>query len=192
MVRPPRIPPKITPGRLVQRGGFQPRTIVVIALAWALMWDRLSWGNLVNGFLVGVVVTLVFPLPSVEYYGRPRPIRVLVLVLRFIWSLSAASWHVAVMALRRTRPPKGSIIEVQLRTRSDLYLTIVAVMVALVPGSVVVEVRRAAGTLFVHDVDAVDERTLEERRQVVLDLEKRLVRAIGTPEEITAVEGEGG
>lgn len=191
MIRPPRIPPRMVAGRRIHRGGFQPRTIVVIALAWMLMWDRISWGNAVNGVLIGLLVTYVFPLPSVEYYGRPRPITLVRLAMHFIWSLVVASWRVAVLALRRTPPPRGSIIEVQLRTRSDLYLTIVAVMVALVPGSVAVEVRRAAGTLYVHDIEATDETTLEQRRQAVLDLEQRLVRAIGTPEEIALVEGDG-
>lgn len=190
MVRPPRIPPRAAPGRLVRRGGFQPRTIAVIAVAWMLMWDELSWGNAINGFLVGALVTFVFPLPSVEYYGRPRPIRVIVLVAQFMWSLAAASVRVAGLALRRAKPPRGSIIEVNLRTKSDLYLTIVAVMVALVPGSVVVEVRRAAGTLYVHDIDAVDEQSLEERRAAVLELERKLVLAVGTDEEIALVEEE--
>lgn len=189
-MRPPRIPPRDNRGILVRRGGFQPRTILVIALAWILMWDKLSWANAINGLLVGLVVTLVFPLPSIEYYGRPRPVRVVVLIVTFMWSLARASWHVALLALRPAPPPRGSIIEVHLRTRSDLYLTIVAVMVALVPGSVVIDVRRAAGTLYVHDVDAVDERTLAERRQDVLDLEKQLVLAVGTPEEIALVEGD--
>lgn len=153
------------------------------------MWDRLSWGNAINGFLIGVAVTFVFPLPSVEYYGRPRPFRVVRLVLQFMWSLAVASVHVAKMALRRSPPPRGSIIEVHLRTRSDLYLTLVAVMTVLVPGSVVVDVRRSAGILYVHDVDAVDAETLEERRAAVLDLERRLVLAIGTQEEIALVEG---
>jgi multicomponent Na+:H+ antiporter subunit E len=77
---------------------------------------------------------------------------------------------------------------VQLRTRSDLYLTLVAVQVALVPGSVVIEARRRAGVLFVHDVDAVDAVTLEEQRRAVLAIERRLVRAIGTAEENALIE----
>lgn len=189
-MRPPRIPPRITRGTLVRRGGFQPRTILVIATAWVLMWDRLSWGNALNGLLIGLIVTFVFPLPSVEYYGRPRPIRSLLLLVQFMWSLAVASVHVAAMALRPAPPPRGSIIEVHLRTRSDLYLTLVAVMVALVPGSVVIDARRSAGTLYVHDVDAIDEVTLEKAREHVLSLEKQLVLAIGSAEEIALVEGD--
>ncbi|WP_166741603.1 Na+/H+ antiporter subunit E [Cumulibacter soli] len=177
---------------LSRRPGFQPRTVIAVALVWILMWDKLSWGNVINGLLIGVLVTVVFPLPSIEYYGRPRPLRVFVLVVSFMWSIVVASLHVAAMALRPTPPPRGSIIEVKLRTRSDLYLTLVAVMTVLVPGSVVIEVRRSAGTLYVHDVDAVDETTLEQRRAAILDLERRLVLAIGTSEEIERVEGDAG
>ncbi|MFV0533322.1 MAG: Na+/H+ antiporter subunit E [Cumulibacter sp.] len=192
MVRPPRLPPRMSRVGLSRRPGFQPRTVIAVALVWILMWDKLSWGNTINGLLIGVVVTVVFPLPSIEYYGRPRPLRVIALVVSFMWSIVVASMHVAAMALRPAPPPRGSIIEVKLRTRSDLYLTLVAVMTVLVPGSVVIEVRRSAGTLYVHDVDAVDERTLEQRRSAILDLERRLVLAIGTPEEIERVEGDTG
>ena len=171
-----------------RRGGFQPRTVIAIAVVWTLLWDKLTWGNAVNGLLVGLLITFVFPLPSIEYAGRPRPLRVVALIARFVADLVRASVHVAVLALRRGTPPRGSILAVQLRTRSDLYLTLVAVMVVLVPGSVVVEVRRRAGILFVHDVDAVDAESLEEQRRAVLDIERRLVRAIGTKEEIALIE----
>ncbi|WP_153504611.1 Na+/H+ antiporter subunit E [Cumulibacter manganitolerans] len=174
--------------RTTRRGGFQPRTAIAIAVVWTLMWDRLSWGNLINGLLVGFLVTFVFPLPPIVYFGRPRPLRVAALLARFLGDLVRAAIHVAVFALRRSDPPRGSIVAVQLRTRSDLYLTLVAVQVALVPGSVVIEARRRAGVLFVHDVDAVDAVTLEQQRRAVLAIERRLVRAIGTAEEIALVE----
>ena len=40
-----------------RRRSFQPRAIATIALAWVLMWDRITWGNVVNGLLVGLLVT---------------------------------------------------------------------------------------------------------------------------------------
>lgn len=190
MARPARITSRLSTRRLTRRGGFQPRTILVIAIAWMLMWDKLTWGNAINGFLVGLVITVIFPLPSVEYHGRPRLFRTAFLIVQFMFELARAAVHVSILALRPAAPPKGSIIEVQLKTRSDLYLTIVAVMTVLVPGSVVVEVRRSAGILYVHDVDARDPKSLEERRQAVLTTERRLVRAVGSKEEIALVMGE--
>lgn len=174
--------------RLIRRGGWQPRAVGIIAIAWCLMWDKLSWGNLANGFLVGVAATLIFPLPSIEYHGRPRPLAMIALFLRFMGDLARAALHVSWMAIRPSPPPRGSIVEVQLRTRSDLYITLVGVLVALVPGSVVIEVRRAAGVLYVHDVDTPGSEGVEACRERILKIEERLVKAIGTREEIELIE----
>lgn len=174
--------------RLIRRGGWQPRAIGIIAVVWCLMWDKLSWGNLANGFLVGMAATLIFPLPSIEYEGRPRPLAMIALLLRFMWDLAKAAFHVSWLAVRPSPPPRGSIVEIKLRTRSDLYITLVAVLVALVPGSVVIEVRRAAGVLYVHDVDTPGSEGVEACRTRILEIEERVVKAIGTREEIALIE----
>ena len=57
--------------------------------------------------------------------------------------------------------PRSSIVRVQLRSRSDLYLTQTAELVSLVPGTIVLEVHRATSTLYLHCLlytsDAADE-----------------------------------
>ena len=65
-----------------------------------LLWDRLSWGNLVSGVLVGLFVTLAFPLTSIEFLAALRPHRVAWLIVLFLIDLFAASWRV----LRLARP----------------------------------------------------------------------------------------
>ena len=81
-----------------RRRTLQPRAVATVALAWMLLWDRLSWGNLVNGVLVGLLVTLAFPLPSIEFQGRLRPHRLLWLITVFLLDLVAASWQVLRLA----------------------------------------------------------------------------------------------
>ena len=63
-------------------------------------------------------------------------------------------------------------------------MTIVSALVSLVPGSIVVEARRRAGILYVHGFHVTTPQELEELRRDVLAVETRVVRAIGTPEEI--------
>ena len=170
-----------------RRRTLQPRAIATIALAWMLLWDRLSWGNLVNGVLVGLFVTLVFPLPSIEFHGRLRPHRVAWLIVLFLIDLFAASWHVLRLALGRRRP-RNAVIEVQLRSHSDFYLTLTAELVALVPGSVVVDARRSTSVLYLHLLDIEREGAIEHQRRHVLDVEERVVRAFGSAEEIARLE----
>ncbi|WP_404392105.1 Na+/H+ antiporter subunit E [Humibacillus xanthopallidus] len=170
-----------------RRRTLQPRAIATIALAWMLLWDRLSWGNLVNGLLVGLFVTLAFPLPSIEFHGRLRPHRVVWLIVLFLVDLVAASWQVLRLALGRRRP-RNAVIEVQLRSRSDFYLTLTAELVALVPGSVVVDARRSTSVLYLHLLDIEREGAIEHQRRHVLDVEERVVRAFGSDDEIARLE----
>ncbi|HET7800631.1 MAG TPA: Na+/H+ antiporter subunit E [Humibacillus xanthopallidus] len=170
-----------------RRRTLQPRAIATIALAWMLLWDRLSWGNLVNGVLIGLFVTLAFPLPSIEFQGRLRPHRVAWLIVLFLADLVAASWQVLRLALGRRRP-RNAVIGVQLRSRSDFYLTLTAELVALVPGSVVVDARRSTSVLYLHLLDIEREGAIEHQRRHVLAVEERVVRAFGSREEIAHLE----
>jgi multicomponent Na+:H+ antiporter subunit E len=170
-----------------RRRTLQPRAIATIALAWMLLWDRLSWGNLVNGVLVGLFVTLAFPLPSIQFQGRLRPHRVAWLIVLFLADLVAASWQVLRLALGRRRP-RNAVIEVQLRSRSDFYLTLTAELVALVPGSVVVDARRSTSVLYLHLLDIEREGAIEHQRRHVLAVEERVVWAFGSREEIAHLE----
>ena len=166
---------------------FQPRAIATIALAWVLMWDRVTWGNVVNGVLVGVLVTYAFPLPSIEYHGRLRPHRLAWLVVRFLGDLVAASWQVLRLALSPRRP-RNAVIGVQLRSRSDFYLTLTAELIALVPGSVVIDARRSSSVLYLHLLDVRSAAAIEAQRRHVLVVEERVVRALGSREEVAAIE----
>lgn len=166
---------------------FQPRAILVIALAWVMLWDRVSWGNVVNGLLVGLVVTYVFPLPSIEFSGRLHPIRFAWLLIRFFTDLVVASIQVTRIAFGSKRV-RNAVIEVPLHSRSDFYLTITAELNALVPGSVVIDARRSTSTLYLHLLDVGAPGAVEEGRAHVYRVEERVVRALGSAEEIADLE----
>ena len=76
----------------------------------------------------------------------------------------------------------------QLRSRSDFYLTITAELVALVPGSVVIDARRSTSVLYLHLLDVEREGRIEAQRAHVLAVERRVVRALGSRAEIAALE----
>ncbi|OFE14763.1 Na+/H+ antiporter subunit E [Humibacillus sp. DSM 29435] len=170
-----------------RRRQLQPRAVVAIATVWMLLWDQLSWGNLVNGLLVGLFVTLAFPLPSIQYAGSFRPLRYAMLIGRFLFDLALSSWQVLRLALG-ARTPQNAVIGVQLRSRSDFYLTITAELVTLVPGSVVIEARRSSSMLYLHLIDVGRPGAIEAQRRNVLEVEERVIRALGSRAEIAALE----
>lgn len=181
--------PRRIKGRLAsgRRGGWQPRAIIALAVVWVLLWDRITLGNAVNGLIIGAVITQFFPLPSIQYFGRIHPWRLVVLLARFFYDLVPAAFLITVATLSPNTQRGGSIVEVRLRTHSEFYMTIVATLVSLVPGSFVVEARRSANVLYVHWFDVTSEEAVSDIRANVLAVEKRVVRAIGSDEEIALV-----
>ncbi len=111
--------------------------------------------------LLALLIGLVFPLPPIELHGRVRPLGLARLVLRLLADVVTSSFAVVRLAFRFGTAPRSAIIRVQLRSRSDLYLTQTAELVSLVPGTIVVEARRSTSTLYLHVLDTVSDADLE-------------------------------
>jgi multicomponent Na+:H+ antiporter subunit E len=166
----------------------QLRMSVVTAVLWVLLWGDLSVANLVSGFVLGIVITWVFPLPPIETHGRFRlwPYTKLIAILLF--DLVRSSFVVAAQAFHFGHTMRNAVVRVDLRTRSDLYLTLTSELVSLVPGSLVTEARRQESVLYVHVMDVRSEADIESTRREVLEAEERVVRSFGTDEEVAALK----
>jgi len=179
-----------TPRYVPPRTRWRDQAVAVgwLVLVWNMLWGEFSWGNVVGGLAVALVVLLFFPLPPVTFEGRLRPVGLVRFAVRFIYDLVTASAQVAWTALRPGYQPRNAIIAVPLRVRSDLNLTLTAEAVSLVPGSLIVEVDRKAGVLYVHVLDIHSPEGLARARQDVLDLEARILRAVGSKAELRQLQ----
>ncbi|SCG68159.1 multisubunit sodium/proton antiporter, MrpE subunit [Micromonospora echinaurantiaca] len=159
-----------------------------LVLIWILLWGDFSVGNLLGGLLVGGAVLVFFPLPPVTFGGRLRPGALLVFAVSFAGELVRASLHVAWIAVRPGFRPRGAIIAVRLRVRTDLNLALTAEVISLVPGTLIIEVDRDSGTLYVHVLDVRGPQDLTAGRDRILAVEQQLVRAVGSPAELRLVQ----
>ncbi|WP_299053874.1 Na+/H+ antiporter subunit E [uncultured Nocardioides sp.] len=172
--------------RLGPRQLLQWPMVLWLTLVWAALWGSVAPLILVSGVLVGVLVSLVFPLPPLRAAPRVHLWGVLVLLGRFVVDLVVASAQVVWVTLR-PGTARSAVIEVDLVTDSDLVMTFTAQLVSLVPGSVIVEARRSTHTLFLHVLDVTDETQVDDARKRVLEQEQRVLRAFTSP----AGTGEG-
>jgi multicomponent Na+:H+ antiporter subunit E len=182
MTGPPTTTTRTVSGRIRWRD--QLVTVVWLVLVWNLLWGEFTWGNVLGGALVALLVLIFFPLPRVTFEGRIRPFGVLRFVVLFIGELLTASVQVAWIALRPGGVPHGAIIAVPLRVGSDLNLTLTAEALSLVPGTLIVEAIRDSGTLYVHVLDVRDPAEVERARRGVLAVEERIIRATGSAAEL--------
>lgn len=155
-----------------------------LVLVWVMLWGTWSVGTILAGVVVAVGIGVLLPLPRVSLDRHVRPLLLSRLLLVFLRDLVVASVHVAWLAVRPGPAPRNAVMAVQLRTESDLVLTIVTEMLTLVPGSVVIEVSQAEHTLYAHVLDVPDVAHVVEFRGRVLELEERVVRAIGSSADV--------
>jgi multicomponent Na+:H+ antiporter subunit E len=159
-----------------------------LVLVWMLLWGTWSWANLLSGLAVALVLLVLLPLPHVVGGTRVRPVPALVFLGHFVVDLLVSGVEVAWQALRPGGLRSVAIVQVQLRVDSDLLLTMVAEATSLVPGSLVLDLDREQRVMTLHLLPARDLEDVERKRSHVLVVERRLVRAFGSAEDLAALE----
>lgn len=161
-----------------------------LMLVWILLWGTWSIANIATGLVLAYAVTALLPLPAVELGGRIRPLGVLRFVGWFAGEIVVSSLQVSWRAISPQPIEHNAVVAVALRTRSDAVLTVTTETLTLLPGSLVIEINRDSWTLYAHVLDVADLDAVDRFRQVVLDLEARVVRAIGSDEQLEIVSGD--
>ena len=164
--------------------------LIGMMLVWGALWQDFAIGNLVFGLLISLLLVRVFRLPPIILSGRFNIWRAVVFVGAFLRDVTLASFEVMFLAVFRGPRTKSAVITVTLRTESDLLVTFVGHVLTLVPGSYVVEVDRRSSTLYLHVLNVNDQADVEKARATVLLIEERLIRMMGTTEELAALNAE--
>jgi multicomponent Na+:H+ antiporter subunit E len=147
------------------------------------LWNQFTVLAFVTGVAVALLVTRVFFLPPVELSGRFNLWYAVVFLAHFVVDLVRASVIVAWQAVRPRGVTSNAIVAVQLHTRSDFIMTLVAEAISLVPGSLVVEADRERSILYLHALAVEDLAGVEGVRDGVLVVEARLVRVLGSDDD---------
>lgn len=164
--------------------------ILWLVAVWGALWGDWSIGNLVFGLLLAVLVTRVLILPPVTMSGRFNVVYFAVFVVTFIWQVARASFHVLRLALTQGPRVHNAMVGVHLRQNEDLLMTAVGHTMALIPGSLVVEVDRACGILYFHVLDVATEEQAESFRASTLRTEATWIRILGSRESLAELKRE--
>lgn len=163
--------------------------MLTLTVVWLLLWGRITPWLILGGLLISWLILTVFPFPRAPWLATVRPLPLLVLIVRFGIDLVRASFEVAWLAIRPQAPPASAVIRVQLRTHSELLMTVTAELVSLVPGSLVIEIDPGTAAIYLHVLDGSTPETIERARKAVTDQETQVVRAIAPRAERDAIFG---
>lgn len=138
-----------------------------IVLVWLLLANSLSFGAL----LVGIVLALVIPPVTSRFWDVwprfRRPAVLLHLVPRVLLDILLANLSVAwIVISRRNRSLRPAFLEIPLRIREPYAVVTLASIITLTPGTVSVLLSEDRGTLYVHALDCPDpEAAIREIRE---------------------------
>lgn len=164
--------------------------IVWMVFVWGALWSDFSAANLLFGLLISLVVVRLFRLPPVRLSGRFDVLRAVAFVLWFIGQILRGSFEVLWVAARKGPRVKSAVVEVPLRTRDDLMLTAIGHVASLIPGSLVIDVDRRHGTLYLHVLNVETLREVDDFRASVVEIERRLIWVMGSKEELQMLRDE--
>lgn len=162
--------------------------VLWLVVLWMMLWGSVSWLNVITGLIIATAVMRVFYLPPVLLSGRLNLLWAIVFFFTFHYDVIRGSLQVSRLAIDPRRKPRSAVVAVQLHSKSDLIMLLVSINISLVPGSLVVEADRYRSVLYVHALAVENDDDLEAAKQTVLTAERRIVRVIGSREDLRLCE----
>ncbi len=151
------------------------RVALLVAL-WLLAWGKITLANVVSGVIVAAALLFEFP-PGGRASGslRLNPLAIVRLVA-YVHVQLLISNVVMARAILHPRPSADpGVLAHRLRLPSEEIITVMSSVIALSPGTMVVDVEDDSSTIYVHFFVL---RDVGAARAVLVRLEKLVVAAI--------------
>jgi multicomponent Na+:H+ antiporter subunit E len=159
-------------------------SVLWLTLVWVLLWGTFTPTSIVGGVVVAVVVTALFRLPLAPDRLPLRPLRLLGLLLFLVYDLVVSGAEVSWQVLRHGARARGAIMAVPLISSSDLVVTAMANALSLSPGTMALQIDHDHDVWYVYALGPRDRAGVEKARRRVLDMQRRVLAALGTPSEM--------
>lgn len=174
--------------------------VLALAVVWVLLWGSLTPTAIIGGLLIGLVVTMLFPLPLLPDRLPFRPLKSLRLLVYLAIDLTVSGVRVSMVTLVRGPRARAGILGLPLYTDSDRAVTTIVAGCALTPGSYVLQIDRRRRRWYVYVLGLHREGSVERVRGQLMNLQMRVIDALGSDEEVRRCrqavaagrDGEGG
>ncbi len=165
-------------------------SLLWLTFIWCALWRDFGLASVAMGLILAFFALHLFKLPTLYFSNRFNPWYALTFTAYFIYQIAVASVQVLWLALTFKKPLRNSVVDVQLRTESDLWLTAVAHTLSLIPGSLVVDVDRAHRILYFHVLDSEGDESAQAFRDEAHKIENMILKAVGTKEDLEIVKAD--
>jgi multicomponent Na+:H+ antiporter subunit E len=152
-------------------------TVAWLTAVWVMLWESLTWANVLGGVLVAGLVLAAVPAHRLETRVGFRPVAAARFLVHFVVQLVVASAKLTWEIFTPRNTINAAVVAVPLTCRVPGIVAVVASTVSLIPGTVTLDVDTDTMTLHMHVLHLT---SVEQARQSVWELE-RLVTAAFPP-----------
>jgi multicomponent Na+:H+ antiporter subunit E len=159
-------------------------TVAWLAFAWVLLWGTYTPLTIAGGVLVGLGVTALFPAGPPDRVLPLRPLPLLGLLGFLARDVVVSSLHVTRETILRGPASRGAILELPLLSTSDRVVALLCNAYTLSPGTLVLQVDHVRSRWYIYVLGPRGEAGVERARRQALEVQRRVLAAVGSPEEI--------
>lgn len=145
---------------LLARALPQPTITLAIIGLWMVLAPSPSLGNLLLAVILGVSIPWITQSFWPDRPHLARPLTGIALFVRVVGDIILANWEVARLVVGPLDRLKPAFIDVPVEIDNPFVATLLASIVSLTPGTVSVDIDRAASILNVHALNVADEAEL--------------------------------
>jgi multicomponent Na+:H+ antiporter subunit E len=169
---------------------LRPRALEIawLAVVWVLLWGTFTPLSIVGGVVVAIAVLAAFRYPPPAPYLPVRPLRLLGLAGYLVYDMVVSGAEVSWQTVRHGPRARGAVIAVPLVSGSDRVVTVIANALSLSPGTMALQIDHEHGLWFVYALGPRDRDGVERCRRRTLDMQRRVIAALGTDDELTAAQ----
>jgi multicomponent Na+:H+ antiporter subunit E len=145
----------------------------LLALVWALLTGSFEPGNLVVGFLVAYLALFLArrSLGPTTYFEKVP--QIISFTAFYLWELVRSNLRVAADVLSPIDKLQPRIIALPLTAHSPSEIVLLSLLIALTPGTLVLDVSNDRRVMYIHVLHAADPEMAE--REIKDGLERRLL-----------------
>jgi multicomponent Na+:H+ antiporter subunit E len=145
----------------------------LLALVWALLTGVFEPGNLLVGFLVGYLAMFLArrSLGATSYFTKVP--QIISFAAYYLWELVRSNLRVAADVLSPVENLQPRIIGLPLRAHSPSEIVLLSLLIALTPGTLVLDVSEDRRVMYIHFLHAADPE--QAQREISDGLERRLL-----------------
>lgn len=150
---------------------------ILLTFVWVALTGQLDYSNFVFGYTMGFFILWMVNRSvkaNTEYFYRVP--KIFAFIILFFYDLLKANYEVTKDVITPNYNMKPGIVKYQMEAKTDFEITMLANMIALTPGTVVIDLSKDKRFMYIHVMYLVNKE--EFIRRLSNRIEKKLLEII--------------